>query len=395
MQAATKNKWIAIFGAAVRLTASYCAAGPLIQTLLSILGFESDMIYFHSTLYQAANLISIILFSRFADKGNLFRRCAAVMASNGLLFLFLVPLCIAKNASIIAYMLLLAISVSQAIVLGLSTVCEYKTPYYIYRHEEYGVIVSISGVLSSVITFIIGLAISTASQIISYEKIMVFAFIVTAVLLGVGSIFTLKLKNITGLPMGASQKEKASISTWELFKHPLFLRLAPAGLFRGVANGAFVVAAVVALDFGYGESVTAAMVSVQSIASLISCVLFGWFSTRISSEKLLLWGSVLYLAFPLMLIKNPVLFLVLYAVLFFGKIVADNGVPTMLLRIVPVEMAGPYNAWRMALYQVGALIGTGVAALIPTPALLIGAAAFQLAAGIMYRYAEKLCGVTK
>ena len=46
MQAATKNKWIAIFGAAVRLTASYCAAGPLIQTLLSVLTGSNSVFRF-------------------------------------------------------------------------------------------------------------------------------------------------------------------------------------------------------------------------------------------------------------------------------------------------------------------------------------------------------------
>ena len=56
----------------------------------------------------------------------------------------------------------------------------------------------------------------------------------------------------------------------------------------------------------------------------------------------------------------------------------------MLIRVVPVEIAGPYHAWRIALQNAGTLIATSVAAFTPVPVMLVLAAAFQLIAGASF-----------
>jgi hypothetical protein len=49
-----------------------------------------------------------------------------------------------------------------------------------------------------------------------------------------------------------------------------------------------------------------------------------------------------------------------------------------------VEIAGPYNAWRMIIHFTGTILATSIAAAIPVWALLIITMAAQLISGISY-----------
>jgi Tfp pilus assembly protein PilZ len=65
-------------------------------------------------------------------------------------------------------------------------------------------------------------------------------------------------------------------------------------------------------------------------------------------------------------------------------------VPVVLRFAVPVDIAGPYNAWRMLLHNGGILIATTVAAFIPVEVLLILTVILQLYSGIQYFTAKEL-----
>lgn len=96
------------------------------QTFLSVVGFSEQYVYLHTSLYQAVNVLGIILFARFADSGNVLRRTAIVQLPGALLFLFYLPLCMTKEVGAAAYIWLLLISTIQSITFALHTVCEYK-----------------------------------------------------------------------------------------------------------------------------------------------------------------------------------------------------------------------------------------------------------------------------
>ena len=52
--------------------------------------------------------------------------------------------------------------------------------------------------------------------------------------------------------------------------------------------------------------------------------------------------------------------------------------------MVPVEIAGPYNALRMLLHNGGTLLATTLAAFLPVSWLLILTTALQLLSGLSY-----------
>ena len=380
----TKNKIKAIIAYTARTVALICATGTLMQTFLASLGFESSQIYMHSTLLQAANVLTIILASNWANNGSPIKRSAFTTIPIGLLFLCYIPIAIANQATPMSYALLIAIGIVQQIAYGFFTVCEYKTPYYIYKADEYGMMLSVCGIISSLFSLLMGYVIAYLTARFPFVEIMKFAFVISAVLMLIAFVAiyfekSLRVEEKTGDK--AAPKEKTRVN---LMKTPVFTYLIHANLLRGFAAGVISVLAAVALDLGHNEALTASMVSAQSLASLAACAFFALVSKKISERALVIGGSLFVGLIPLLLIDNSSLFLMIYTVIMVGRTLIDYGVPSMLLKVVPVEIAGPYHAWRMVLQNAGMLIATTLATVMPIPYLLAAAAVFQLISGVSF-----------
>ena len=380
----TKNKIKAIIAYTARTVALICATGTLMQTFLASLGFESSQIYMHSTLLQAANVLTIILASNWANNGSPIKRSAFTTIPIGLLFLCYIPIAIANQATPTSYALLIAIGVVQQIAYGFFTVCEYKTPYYIYKADEYGMMLSVCGIISSVFSLLMGYVIAYLTARFPFVEIMKFAFVISAVLMMIAFVaiyFEKSLRIEEKTEDSSAPKEKIRVN---LMKTSIFTSLIHANLLRGFATGVIGVLAAVALDLGHNEALTASMVSAQSLASLAACAFFALVSKKISERALVIGGSLLVGMIPLLLISSSSLFLTVYTVIMVGRTLIDYGVPSMLLKVVPVEIAGPYHAWRMVLQNAGMLIATTLAAVTPVPYLLAAAAVFQLISGVSF-----------
>lgn len=383
-RAATRNKFLAVIAYTVRTVALMFASGTLIQTLLGVMGFSSRMIYIHSTLLQSSNILSIVLFSRMA-KGSgktVIRRAAFTAIPTGLLFLTYIPFLSNGQSSIKIFICLAAIAVIQQVFIGFYTVYEYKTPYFVYRSEEYGRMLALCGIISSVASLLAGTAVSYLSAKYSYLHIMEIGFIISALLMVIAFVSTFFQKDISG---GETLKQTPETSRLgEIIRYPAFYKLIPANLLRGFSMGALGVLAATALDMGYNETLTATMVVIQSVASLASCAYLAVKPKSISYGTTLLLASVLVATTPLLMIKGEYIFLGLYALIIFGKTTVDYAVPSLLRQIVPVDKAAPYNAWRMVLTNLGVTAATALAAVMSIPVLLIATAACQLIAGILY-----------
>lgn len=381
-----QNKIRAIVIYALRTAALLCASGSVMQTFLSITGFPEKYIYFHASLYQAVNVLTILFCARFADTGNVIRRSAIVQIPGALMFLFYLPLCMLNDVSTISYLWLLLISVLQSVTIALHTICEYKTPYYIYRIEEYGMVMSVCGILSSAVSFGVGALISFCSTRYSYDRIMLIAFGISfAFMLSAAILQFFQKSLLKDTAAKDTEKKPEKLPLMNTFRHEAFSRLFVGNLTRGFANGTTTILAAAALSIGYDETLTSAMVSVSSVATLAACALFAVVSSRIPPRYVILFGSLCFLTLPLLLIRNrPILYLILYAVLLFGRTLVDYAVPAALLYVVPVEIAGTYNAWRMILHNGGTMLATVAAGFLPLPVILTLSLICQVVSGINF-----------
>ncbi|MBR5444593.1 MAG: MFS transporter [Clostridia bacterium] len=386
MNTIVQNKTRAILIYALRTAALLCANGSLMQTFLSVTGFSEQHIYIHASLFQAVNVLTILLCARFADRGNAIRRSAVVQIPGALLFLFYLPLCLLQNVSASAYVWLLLICILQSVTIALHTICEYKIPYYIFRVEEYGMVMSVCGILSSAVSFGCGALISFFCTRFAYNRIMLIAFGLSCLFMLAAAGLQMFQKSL--LPpedLPDTQKKPEKIPLMTMFRHEAFSHLLVGNLTRGIANGTTTVLAAAALSIGYDETLTSAMVSVSSLANLAACALFAIAARWIHPRFVILGGSLCFLTLPLLLLRDrPVLYLILYAVLLFGRTLVDYAVPSALLYAVPVEIAGTYNAWRMILHNGGTMLATLLAGFLPLPVILVISMVFQLISGVNF-----------
>ena len=82
--------------------------------------------------------------------------------------------------------------------------------------------------------------------------------------------------------------------------------------------------------------------------------------------------------------------LAVFALVYLGRTLVDYSVPAILRSAIPVQIAGPYNAWRMLLHNGGTLLATTIAAFIPVTWLLVLTVVFQLFSGFHYFVAKDL-----
>ena len=379
------NKIRAIFALALRTAALLACTGPIMQTFLASLGFSSRFIYINTTLVQTANILTSSLCAQWADRGSVIRRSAICEIPHALLYLCYIPLCLWKSPSFASFALLTGICLLQSACIALYTVCEYKLPYFIYGPRDYGTVLAISGIVTALISLGAGIIITRLSQIMDYSRLMMGACIVSFLIMGISALLHSLQKPINEIqPPAVPKKGNHQSGSLAIFREPAFCRMIPANLFRGFGYGTTTVMAAIALDLGYSQSTATSLVSFQSAAMLLGCGLFALSIKYLPIRTVCLVGSLTFILFPLMLFKNEGLFLLLFAVTYFGRTLIDYSVPSLLRLAVPVEIAGPYNAWRMIIHFTGTILATSIAAVIPVWALLVLTAVAQLISGFSY-----------
>lgn len=378
------NKPYFIIAMALRTVALLCVTGPIMQTFLGSLGFSSQWIYIHSSIVQAVNILTISLCSTWADRGNVIKRTAFVELPYALLYILYIPLCIWKSPSLLSFCMLTGICLLQSVCIALWTICEYKLPYYIFTPREYGTILSVGGIVGGLISLGTGVVTTGLSALLSYSTLMLSACIASLVMMLACTALHLGLKPIADAPKISPGTRERKINQLEVFRYPLFLRMIPANLMRGFSYGTTTIFAAIALDLGFDTGVSTALVSAQSIATLAGCSLVGISLSFLAPRFVTLAGSLAFVLIPLMLIPNRFVFLTVFALVYFGRTLVDYSVPAILRSSVPVQIAGPYNAWRMLLHNAGTLTATTVAAFIPVTWLLMLTMVFQLFSGLHY-----------
>ena len=388
---AARNNILSITANTSWILVQLCLVGALLQTFLTVLGFSPALIYAHTTVLQAANVATILLCSKWAEKGNIIKRTALVHLPFVILFIPYIPFALRADNSTLAFVLLLAVGILQQIATGLRTVCEYKLPYFSFLPEQYGRVCAIGGLIGGGFSLGITALISFFTERFGFMRVILFVFIAAIVFVLISMVCTITLKNLREMRLDAEtlKREEVRVPLRDVFRHPTFLYMLPANILRGFAYGTVSVLAVVAVSLGFDETLTTSMVTMTSLATFLGCVLFAFGISRIPPARMILLGTLGMIMMPLLLIRSAPLFLILYTVIFFGRTLVDYAVPPMLIDLVPVEISGSYHAFRMAIHTGASLLATGVAIFLPVPVFLILTAVLQLLSAVSFCMAER------
>jgi len=368
---------------------SLTATGTLMQTFLATLGVEVHLIHIHTTLIQAANVATLLICSKLANTSKLIRNCALTGAPSALLFLCYLPLCFRSSLPQTAFVFLVLISVFHAVVMSIRTIYNYSIPYLLYPADDYGTFSAVIGILSGLVSLCMGFVISYLTQRIPFATLMSCAFLLSMLLELLVLVLTLLQKSILKTEeLTTAARTGNSLSLGKLWTHPTFLPLIIPNLLRGFAYGTTSVLATLAFDIGYDETVTTAMVSIQSLTTLFSCAVIGLLLKHMSGKIPVFAGSLSFLLLPLLFSGNQWIFLSVYAIVLFGKTLVDYGVPAYLRHVVPFEIAGPYNVWRLMLHNGGSLLATSLAAVLDAKVLILITVIFSVISGIGFLTAK-------
>ncbi len=376
-----KAKYIA--ASALYSTALLCMNGTLMQTFLGEIGL-TDRIYLHATLLQIMSVAGTMAFSHAADgPGSLLRRMALTNLPILALYLVYIPLCVFPVPDGTAFLAAAVIGVVQSLFVSIHTVYDYKIPYRIIPLREYGPMSAASGIATGLASMGVGALMTYLSQRFAYRALMCWAFPAAALITALSAGITFTMRPLSSPPVPSGTK-KNSVSFARLLQRPVFTVLLIPNLLRGIATGITGILAAVALQQGFSVSMTTAMVTVSSAAWLAACLLFAVLVKRIVPRLLVFAGSLLMLPMPLLAMVGEAAYLPLYGLIIAGRTFIDYSVPAALILVVPDEIAGPFNAWRMALHMGGGILGTFLAGFLPPAVLLASAAALQLISGAVY-----------
>ena len=111
---------------------------------------------------------------------------------------------------------------------------------------------------------------------------------------------------------------------------------------------------------------TAVSGAVTGIVGVVASFMFHFLSKYIPLPVVAIIGSLLVLALISLPHDNSPVFLSVFLVAYIGRVIVDYAIPVMLIRVVPADIAGIYNAGRyillnlsstVSVFAVGALLG--------------------------------------
>ncbi|MHB1154463.1 MAG: hypothetical protein ACYCWE_03120 [Eubacteriales bacterium] len=382
---------------ALYATAILFFGGTVIQTFLMRQGIDSGAVGIYTTLLNAVNVVTAMMFSGIADKNkNIISIISRLMLPVGVCYLGFIPLCLFFTGSpLVTFWTVIILGTIQSFFIALRTVFEYKLPYRIIIIENYGRLAAADGIISGIFGIISSAVLSFMFGRFPFYPVMLCGFIAAAILTFVSALINNTLRVIPEAENNSAQTltliDHRSQITYikQLIRMPVFARLIPSNFLRGLSSGVFSMTAVIALGSGkFSETGTARLVLALSAANLTGSLFFALCSKKIDCRILCLYSSLVMTVFSFILAGNESMFLILYFIVCMAKIIFDYSVPTLLYQIIPYEIAGSYHAWRLILTTAGTALAatlTGYLILyIPAVFLLIFAAVCQVCSGWVY-----------
>jgi len=164
---------------------------------------------------------------------------------------------------------------------------------------------------------------------------------------------------------------------------PFYLLVLPNFL-RGFATGTFTLFTTVAYHLGLIDTITATvMVTIGNVVIFAAGVVYRLLAKYHKDTLILmLTGFLMLVSMPMSFATDNVrVFLVFYALAFFGKTIFEYVSPVSIVPIVDYEVIGQYSACRVALYLLGvALSGLVTIDMVDAmgiiPAMLLNGAFF-------------------
>ena len=343
---------------------SLVITGGIIQSFLLENGVDARRVSVFVSAMQVSEVGAMVLLAPFFEKEeNLFRL-------GSIFYLFMLPVTAAitvislvRGFSVDArFWIMMATGFITYMGIGLASMNGYKLPYKIFDINDYGRICAVAGMITGVISIVSSAALTRAIEAGDYHSTMAAVGALCSLMILFCSWLWLKFREVD---VNADRMQKTGRKIRLLSYRPFTLLILP-NIFRGLGTGAFNLFTAVGYHMGLIDSVTAGlMVTLGNIAMFLTYFVYRRLALkRIDAELILVSSTALFLLMPMAFVGNNVkVFLIVYALAFFFKVMLEMLCPVAIVPIVDYEIMSQYTAWRVAL----CLLGIAVAGVITIP----------------------------
>lgn len=343
---------------------SLVITGGIIQSFLLENGVDARRVSVFVSVMQVSEVGAMVLLAPFFEKEeNLFRL-------GSIFYLFMLPVTAAitvislvRGFSVDArFWIMMATGFITYMGIGLASMNGYKLPYKIFDINDYGRICAVAGMITGVISIVSSVVLTRAIEAGDYHSTMAAVGVLCSLIILFCSWLWLKFREVD---VNADRMQKTGRKIRLLSYRPFTLLILP-NIFRGLGTGAFNLFTAVGYHMGLIDSVTAGlMVTLGNIAMFLTYFVYRRLALkRIDAELILVSSTALFLLMPMAFVGNNVkVFLIVYALAFFFKVMLEMLCPVAIVPIVDYEIMSQYTAWRVAL----CLLGIAVAGVITIP----------------------------
>lgn len=335
--------------------------GAIIQTFLNNIGLSTYQIGIFTTAVSICNVLTTVLLSNLGERTKSIKKSLSIcLFAISVSVLGFLPFCFTlKLPSNTIFLMVTVVGCIQALFIAIKTIFEFKLPYQIIDINSYDRLVSINGIIMGIVGMLPGFLISESLKHFAYLKVMFGCFLLSVVFLILSVIVNQSFIILSSENENNISTEKVNILT--ILKLKQFSWFILPNLTRGVSMGTVQMAAVIGIaEIGLSDTETAYMSIVVSLANLIGSIMYVVFANRVANYKILILSSLLMILYMFVTASNSSLFLIIYFLTNVAYINYNYAVPSMIYKIIPFEIAGIYNAWRMILTTITTAASTSI-----------------------------------
>ena len=341
--------------------------GSLVQLFLTNRAVSAYYVGLFSTLVSIVTVVGMMLCSYLSEKlPKPLKQYQWLYFLQLAVYLAMIPIAYFTFAPITLFLVMSLIACSITFLSSWSGILGYKIPYMTIPFSSYGSYTAVSGAVTGIVGVVSSFAFSAVINGNWGGNPYLVCICITTVLMIVAWYCTYRLRPVNDVYDGPSHNAMSVKKLLEVFRMPLFRKFLVPNTLRGITIGVTNSIALIALYMGLTEGQASMIPIICALGYVGASFLFHFLSKYMPLTSVAIIGSLLVFVLISLPHDNCPVFLTVFLIAYVGRVLVDYAIPVMLIRVVPADIAGIYNAGRcillnlsstVSVFAVGALLG--------------------------------------
>ena len=341
--------------------------GSLVQLFLTNRDVSAYYVGLFSTIVSIITVVGTMLCSYISEKfPKPLKQYQWLFFLQLAFYLAMIPIACFTMSPGSLFLILSLIAGAITFLCAWNSILGYKIPYMTIPFESYGTYTAVSGAVTGIVGVVASFMFSAVINGNLGGNPYLICICITVVLMVIAWYCTCRLTPVNNVYDAPSHNSMSIKKLLEVFNMPLFRKFLVPNTLRGITIGITNSIALIALYMGLTEGQASILPIICALGYVVASFMFHFLSKYIPLPVVAIIGSLLVLALISLPHDNSPVFLSVFLVAYIGRVIVDYAIPVMLIRVVPADIAGIYNAGRyillnlsstVSVFAVGALLG--------------------------------------